>query len=653
MGKSQPWTMIGLFICMTMLFAMPSKADSYNAQFWLWRVEDGDISVPEAAAYGFDGIVTSLAYINDSNSDMIDYYFNSPTLSAESWATHVTNRVESYVAQAHANGMKLATNAEDINPYRWTRGPTVYTPAIMEGMVTELGNIGVDRWFDECFDIWPNLAHAIATKTSSLGMEHQDGTDPSHIYQIPRDGDPQGWDYPTLDQDTNPISMYDYALDRDDPSLVATLYQEGALGYGFANTWGKRKSMVYCMYDNWGIPAEYWPGVMRSSMLIAALQHRVDDFVLIGSAYKIRADHLNLPALETWINGYIQKQDDSPDKPVMNIVVHLKATEDGTNWMGLVLQSDAITWAALQSGYNIKCSTEPLPDADAYYVATRGYDWENGTLDLTPEIVALFSGSKPVILQCLYGMPFNDLGTDRWRTVLNKIGINSNSGGISHTETMPETGTYNGVSFKMTGYDTREDWWRERVGTLIDSSKVSGSVIADANGVPLIMGKNKKYFVAGAYLSWQVSSVLARCLTYYNWGTAVDSDVWGVAGPAVTAVIATNDTELEMYLPGIDDGSKLHVVEYDKMYNTTYEDTITYVAPFTRTLQQYDMVVINTTNLIAPPPPQISQCICSEGMASSYLMGIIIVSIGVRRWAKKKYSRHGGNPNPQSNGART
>ncbi len=576
--------------------AVTVEAEPYDPDFWLWHYDQSHISMSEAVSYGFDGVVI---YGATQNGTKMTYSFPSPTLSSEGWANYDWNRVGTRATEAHDNGLKLMVNMEGINPWGWVAGRDYYNPSLLRGVVTDLKATGADRWFDECFDLWSDWGFAVADQCSVEGMGCMMGTDPMHLYQVAwlQQGTPT--DYPSHYSHASVGSMYCYRLIRDVYYESAHLAQHGALAYGFSETWNMPKAMVYTIGKNWGIDPGVWPGVFRGCALIEALQFRMDEFFMLHVWYDSNAQSLDIPGLKTWMNSYVQKQESGESRPVLNIVVHLEVPSDKHNWMGLVAEADAITWGAFQAGYNVQCSTEPLPDADAYYVVTRGNEWDSGTLDLTTDLVALFSGDKPVFMQCLYGMPYGDVATSRWKTAMAACGVCVTTGGISYAD-MPATGVFDGKTFNFTGYDTRNKWWRTQVGTRLPSDAVMASEIcAQApDGTPLIVGRNRKYFIAGACLSWQTGSVIARLLSGY--GAAPDSDVWGIAGSAVTAVMATNDTQLCIDLPDVGDGSLIHVMHYDPYHALEYEDTITYTAPYTRAMNRYDVVVMDTVSLVSP-----------------------------------------------------
>ena len=71
---------------------------------------------------------------------------------------------------------------------------------------------------------------------------------------------------------------------------------------------------------------------------------------------------------------------------------------------------------------------------------------------------------------------------------------------------------------------------------------------------------------------------------------------WGIAGKKVTALLAIETTELEMTIPGLADGSKIHIVVWDNKNNKKSEETITYKAPYKQMLKEYDIILIDKIN---------------------------------------------------------
>ncbi len=577
--------------------ALPGIASAYQADFWLWYYDQSSLSMSQVAGYGFTGVMTYGAY---NNGDQMTYYFPSATLDNYWWANFSSNKIGTLATDAHNNGLQLLVDMEAINPWHWSASQHYYTDSIVRGMISDLHTAGADRWFDECFDLWGDWGSAMADQATSDGLQYQGGNDPMHIYHVAWIQEQTPTDFPTLFSHYPLVSMYYYRFVRDEFYETAHLAQHAALAFGFARAWGKPTALVYTASSNWGTDPSYWPGMLRTSALIEALRFRLDEIHFLGTPDASTCSALDISGFNSWLDGYVQKQDAAGPKPVLDIVVHLAIPFDKHNWMGLTVQADAIIWAASQAGYEIECSTTPIPGADAYYIVTRGYEPEDdgGTLDLTPEMTALFDSDKPVFLQCLFGMPFNKVLTSNWSTVLAACGIDPH-GDIIHGS-MPDTGIFNGQQFKFTGYDTRSKWWRTQLGTRLPASSTAGTeIIAKAdNGTPLIMGRNRKYFIAGSCLSWQAGAVLARCLSGY--GASPDSDVWGVAGPAVTALMSTHATHLSIDLPGVGDGSSIHVVHSDRYHSVQSDQTITYAAPFELDMNQFDSVVLDTVSLTPP-----------------------------------------------------
>ena len=134
-----------------------------------------------------------------------------------------------------------------------------------------------------------------------------------------------------------------------------------------------------------------------------------------------------------------------------------------------------------------------------------------------------------------------------------------------------------------------------RAGTIIPVDAITGTVYCKPNRTygrgPYIVGKNGKFLITASALNWEVAYPLSDLLS--GSGVKPTSNVWGIAGKDVTAFIAVETTELEMTIPGLTDGSKIHVVVWDKMKEKKSEETITYKAPFRRYLNEYDFILID------------------------------------------------------------
>jgi hypothetical protein len=556
-----------------------TRAEQYDPSFWVFGYGHPD-RLQLMRDLGFVGVGFWAA---DREGESIKYYFGSPTLRQFDWARQSQDRpnLSEYAARAHAAGLKVMANMEGVNPYHWEAGRTKWTPEIIGSVMTDLHADGADRWFTECVAGWPSLFFALADTGRKIGMEYQEGDDPSYLHHSDAE---TGQSYPAMYRRAHMVSMYHYQYRRDEMGKLASLAQEGSLAYGFARGWGLPTVMVYTVGHDWGELPEHWEGILKPSILIRALQFRINDIMLIGLD-EDKARRADVASMKQTIAELVGKNAQEK-RPVLNVVVHLRVGWDAHR-RDFASSGDAITCGAFHAGWNVVSSTEPLPEADAYYVYTAGND-SHGTLDLTPEIAELFEAGKPVFLQVGYNLPGGSELTGRWRKAVEACGVNPDAA-LSYGD-MPANGLYKGEPFRYTGVFTAYELTERRHGTLIPASSVTGRVTAEGDGVPLIVSKGKKHLVPANCIRWQmmgpISDLLAGC------GVRASSDVWGIAGEKVTVLLATHDTELDIVIPKLEKGAKIHVTQRDKHYQITYQDTVTYAGSYQRAMKQFDSVVI-------------------------------------------------------------
>jgi hypothetical protein len=555
-----------------------TQTGTYDPSFWLFGdVDPGQLKLMHDL--GFMGITYWAA---DRDGERIKYYFDSPALRQFDWATEERPDLTQHAAQAHAAGLKVMVNMEGVNPYHWEAGRKKWTPEIIGSVMTDLHNDGADRWFTECVAGWPPLFYALAETGRKIGMEYQEGDDPSYLYAFDADSGRVG--FTDLRRRGHLVSMYHYQYRRDELGKSASLAQEGSLAYAFARGWGMPTAMVYTVGHNWGELPEYWEGILKPSIAIRALQFRVDDVMLIG-ANEERARKTDVAGMKKWIARLVAKNAQER-RPVLDVVAHLRKGEDA-HWHDFASSGDAITSGAFHAGWDVVASEAPLPDADGYYVYTTGRD-RDSTLDLTPEIAHLLEGEKPVFLQVGFNVPTGSDLTPSWRKALAACGLNPEAP-LSDGE-LPATGVYQGSPFKYTGVFTAYGVRERPHGTLIPRAAVTGTVTAEGDGVPLIVSKGNKHLIPANCLRWQmmgpISDLLAGC------GVRASSDVWGIAGEKVTVLLATHDTDLDMAIPRLAKGAKLRVTQWDKHHQITYQDTITYTGSYRRSMKQFDSIVI-------------------------------------------------------------
>lgn len=581
-----------------------SKPD-YNPRYWLEGISerkhsDYELTDPLATSIiddvygkGWRGV---LYWGANRNGTKMNYFFKSPFLENQSWAAFEKDGLTSLVNAAHKKGVKVMINMEGVNPYHWTKNK--WTAENVSKVADDLAATGVDAVFEECFEVKPEVFTSLARELKSKNVNYISGTDPMLFRES---------NFSTLWPETGTIDIYNYYLKRDKIFNVATLAQHGSLGFGWAKYWGKPTSLISPVNRNWGIAVDYSPAVVKYMCMIRALQFRLDNFIIFGGL-----SVFDPIATQTWINEYVDKQE--KDRPVMDIVVLLgKQTENtgsetgNPGWNSFFNSGDALTSGAMNAGYNVIVSDKVVP-ADAYWIYSTGGNTET----LPSEVVALFSTTKPVFIQCANNIPSGSTITAEWKTVLEKCGIDGSKSFLygrgkdeetgaslppDQSEDLPYTGYYNDIYLRFTGSDIQRGV-DLRSGTVIPENAIKGTVYCSPNKTygkgPFITGQDKKYVVTSNALNWEVAYPISNLLS--GAGIMPSSNVWGIAGRNVTALLAIETTELEMTIPGLADGSMIHVVIWDNKQNKKSEETRTYKAPFIQILKEYDFIMIDKVN---------------------------------------------------------
>jgi hypothetical protein len=575
-----------------------SKDETYNPRYWVEGVFDHRKLPDQQAATaviedvyrkGWKGVMYWGA---DRSGDKMTYYFKSPFLETQGWAQAGGDGLTPVVKAAHARGIKVMINVEGVNPYHWKKNQ--WTAANISSLADDIAATGVDAVFEECFEVKPEVFVSLARELKKKGVDYISGTDPMLLREA---------SFAALWPETAAIDIYNYYLKRDKIFNIATLCQHGSLGYGWAKYWQKPTSMISPVNRNWGIATDYSPSVVKYISMIRALQFRLDNYIIFGGLNAYDPLHIN-----TWISGYLDKQE--KDRPVMNIVVLLRNNEKYTGgsvtagWNRLFNSGDAITSGAFNAGYNIVVSDKPLA-ADAYWIYAPGGEGD----DLPTEVLRLFDTGKPVFLQSGSSIPSGQHITAGWKYALEKCGVD---GGLpfvyaagsdspleaslpeNQEEEIPYTGYYKGVYLRFTGADVQRGI-DLRAGTVIPKEAIKGEIICAPNKTygkgPYITGQNKKFLVTATCLNWEVAYPISEILS--GSGILPSSNVWGIAGKNVTALLAIENTALDVTIPGLADGSRLQVVVLDKSGNKKAEQNIIYKAPYKRFLNEYDFILLN------------------------------------------------------------
>ncbi len=522
----------------------------------------------------------------------MNYYFKSPFLEKQNWAVFKRDGLTPIIKAAHRKGLKVMINLEGVNPYHWEQNQ--WTPENIKSVAEDLAAAGVDAVFEECFEVKADVFVSLARTLKSHGITYISGTDPMLLREA---------NFASLWPETGTIDIYNYYLKRDKIYNIATLTQHGSLGYGWAKYWGKPTSLISPINRNWGIASDYSPAVVPYLCMIRALQFRLENFIIFGGRVFDKTRN------QEWIKQYVDKQE--KDRPVMNIVVLLNketnysGSETGNSgWNRLFNSGDAITSGAMNAGYNIVVSDKVIP-ADAYWIYAKG-----GNGDVLPDdVISLFNSNKPVFIQCANSIPSGNKISQGWKDALEKCGIDGTKAfrygagtdgppdvslPENQEEDIPYTGYYKDTYLRFTGSDVQRGI-DLRAGTVIPKDAISGMNYCNPNKTygkgPYITGKNNKYVITATCLNWEVAYPISNLLS--GGGILPSSNVWGIVGKKVTALLAIETTELEMTIPGLADGSKLHVVVWDKKMNKTSDEITVYKAPYKRILKEYDLLLID------------------------------------------------------------
>ncbi|MBC9932797.1 alpha-amylase family protein [Chitinophaga qingshengii] len=518
--------------------------------------------------------------------DKMHYYYPSPFLKKQPWALQGKDGLSSLVKAAHDKGIKVMVNMEGVNPYHWQQHH--WTPANIRLAAEDLAAAGTDAVFEECFEASPAVFSSLASSLRERKVDYISGTDPMLLRE--------GY-FASLWPQTSIINIYNYYLKRDKLFNIATLTQHGSLGYGWAKYWGKPTAMISPVNRNWGIAGEYSPAVIAYLCMIRALQFRLDHFIVFGGE-----GTFDPVQNKEWIKYYTDRQE--KDRPLLNVVVLLDKKGSQAAWNRLFNSGDAITSGAFNGGYNVVVSDKVLP-ADAYWIYASG-----GNKDTLPAtVVNLFQSNKPVFLQAAATIPGGQGIQQGWKTALKQCGVDASAlfrycpgtdapAMVSLPESqdteIPYTGYYDNTYLRFTGTDAQRGT-DLRAGTIIPATAINGKVLSSPNSTygkgPYIIGKDNKYLVTATALNWEAAYPISHLLS--GAGIHPSSNVWGIVGKKVTALLAIEATELNVTIPGLKDGEKIQVVIWDNKQQKRYEETLVYHAPYRQMLREYDLIMIN------------------------------------------------------------
>ena len=458
-----------------------------------------------------------------------EYYFVSPTLERLGWEFG-EDMLTSLLDKAHEKGMKVFV---DIQSLAWKvredyEGWPGDTPSIGDvvSVVEELISYGVDGISEEEFlaDWFP----PVYEKCIESGVTYLHKGIPYDMVWFCNESSTVFDAF----SNCNVLMTEDYYMNDD--------LARNCIIPSFASGLNRSYWMKSCP-DDWALGSiENMKNVMRMRMVQYKPQY-IFAMIYDRSDFEEFDPSSVLPAIQDYVLD--------EEKPLCNVVVYL-TNEPGTNdnpkdldpWQLLDVSFSAIANGIMSSGYNIKITSSPLQNADAYYVYTRGGWWdETNILDLPDSIVSLFYGNKTVFLEVAANLP---VSTPNWQKVRGRIGIDNSIFDAFFAENEPIKGNYNGISYTHMG----SDWC---LFNEIKPSNVNGEVLSTCsyNGstYALIVKNGNCIFVNGAGLDFNASFPISSILGVGN-GLQSPCKCISTTG-IVSTFYATGDTPLHIKLP--------------------------------------------------------------------------------------------------------
>ena len=282
---------------------------------------------------------------------------------------------------------------------------------------------------------------------------------------------------------------------------------------------------------------------MENVLLMRMVQYH-PDYIFAMIYNRSDFDEFNPAFMPSLIQNYIVDE----DKPVCDIVVYL-TNEAGTDdspkdfdpWQLLDVGFSAIANGIMASGYRIEITSEPMENADAYYVYTRGGWWdETNILDLPDSIVNLFYGNKTVFLEVGGVLPAS---TPNWKSIRSRIGIASDKTfDTIFDENHPVDGVYDGIAYTHLS----DNWF---LFNNIKISDVWGEILStcsyEGNTYVLALRDGNRIFINGAGLDFNASFLISSILSD---GLQSPSNCISATG-LVSTFYATDDTPIHIKLP--------------------------------------------------------------------------------------------------------
>ncbi len=446
-----------------------------------------------------------------------EYYFNSSTLASLGWE-YGGDLLKPLLQKAHEKGMKVFA---DIQTLAWKVRENYENPGRraskedVANIVLELIEYGVDGISEEMFPAeWMSITYNICSMYNVTYIHKHIPYDVAWFNE-------ESSDIFRAYSNCNILMTEDYHMNDD-------LARNG-MAAGFCNSLNKKLWIKSC-------PEEWALGSIENmeNVLIARGIEYNPEYIFAMIYNKKDFEDFEPGRIEKIIRNFSYAQKNK----ILNVVVYLtNSSEDMDAWQLFDISYAAIANAAGASGYKVYITNEPMENADAYFVYTRGK--MNTTLRLTPSILALFNqSSKPVFMEISYDLPKGR----EWDFIREKFGIDREKEYWSVFGTVGVEAEYNGIKYQHLS----NEWY---LFNPIEMNDVSGEVLSHGRvggkTYALVIKKDNFIFINGAGLDGEASFPISNILN-----NALQQPFNGLCSVAETSVFyAYENTILKIKFP--------------------------------------------------------------------------------------------------------
>ena len=485
------------------------------------------------------------------------YYFESPTLENLGWEFG-GDLLKPLIQEAHSKGIKVFA---DVQTLAWKvredynnpgRKPTKEDVA---NIVLELIEYGVDGISEELFPAeWMEEVYMICNEHNVTYIHKHIPFDVVFFY----------FDESTAFEaysNCNIIMTEDYYMNDD--------LARNEMSAGFCNSLNKELWIKSCPED-WALGSI---NDMENVLAMRALQYN-PNYIFAMIYEKEDFEEFEPHIMEEIIDNFSYAEKEK----VLNVIVYIgDEKEDLDAWELFDINYAFIANSAGASGYKVYITNEPMKNADAYFIYTRGR--VNDTLHLPSSILSLFNQSnKLVFLEVANDLP-ND---EEWREIRKKFGIDESKEFWSIFGMKRIKAKYNGIEY----YHLSNEWY---LFNNIEPEDVKGNVLSygEINGTTyaFIIKKDNFIFINGAGLDAQVSFPISNLLN-----DALQSPFDGVCSVAKTSCFyAYNDSFLEIRFPY--DVKEIELMKRD-IFGNIKQEKIKYGGKFEYQMKKGDLLIL-------------------------------------------------------------